>query len=536
VTDLVAVHRAPTEDEFAERVDALANGSRRAELVELLREDDPAYAERGAAAIVRMRGWVLLALGRVGLPDDALIFVLEELDNGRDAYLVAAAARAMRSYATPGSALAPFLVGAISNIRYRDDAVSFERYGGYAVSEPGTTAVREALVTLRALGPHARGVFRELEAMRASDSGALSPEALAELELTLAAIGSGLAEPEACCSLPVGARGFRAAATSTGSGPVESLLFEDQAGAVVRFADFFRGKPSVVVFFYTRCDNPRKCSLTVAKLARLQGLLAERGFDGRIRTAAITYDPAFDAPDRLRRYGEIRGVRTDSDHRLLRAVEGMDALRDHFGLGVNFIGSLVNRHRVEAFVLDASGRIAATFERIQWDEQRVVEEAIALLDPPSGEPPPPRGPDPARPRQRDARWQALGVVPPLAVAFFPKCPVCWATYLSATGIATLEQIPYAPWLLPVLMLAMAVNLGMLWRRGRSEGRMAGFYFAAAGAVSIAFGGLGVGGSYASMCGLALILIGSLLSVRGRRDAAERGSRRRPADVCALKQA
>ena len=38
------------------------------------------------------------------------------------------------------------------------------------------------------------------------------------------------------------------------------------------FKDFFHGQPSIVVFFYTRCDNPMKCSLTVAKLARVQAI------------------------------------------------------------------------------------------------------------------------------------------------------------------------------------------------------------------------------------------------------------------------
>ena len=62
----------------------------------------------------------------------------------------------------------------------------------------------------------------------------------------------------------------------------------------------------------------------------------------------------------------------NAHHRMLRATDGMDALCAHFGLGVNFIESLVNRHRIEAYILDAEGRIAVSFERIHWDEQQVV--------------------------------------------------------------------------------------------------------------------------------------------------------------------
>jgi protein SCO1/2 len=54
---------------------------------------------------------------------------------------------------------------------------------------------------------------------------------------------------------------------------------EDQDGARVKFGEFFTGKPSVVAFFYTRCDNPNKCSLTITKLGRLQRRLAELGLD-----------------------------------------------------------------------------------------------------------------------------------------------------------------------------------------------------------------------------------------------------------------
>src|SRR5688500_15909162 len=109
-----AVSRTISEQGFAARVDEIARGviangcadepwlaAARVQLVELLREDHAVYAERGGAAIVRMRGWILLALAKVGVREGELRYVLEELDNGRDPYLVAAAARALRSYPTP---------------------------------------------------------------------------------------------------------------------------------------------------------------------------------------------------------------------------------------------------------------------------------------------------------------------------------------------------------------------------------------------------------------------------------------------------
>ena len=39
----------------------------------------------------------------------------------------------------------------------------------------------------------------------------------------------------------------------------------------------------------------------------------------------------------------------------------------------------MNRHRVEVYIIDEAGRIAASFERIQWDESEVLDRAAALL-------------------------------------------------------------------------------------------------------------------------------------------------------------
>jgi protein SCO1 len=381
----ITMASAPSELQFAALVDALvADPDRHGELTGLLREDHPLYDQRGSATVVRMRGWVLLALARATLSDAALIFVLEELDTGVDPYLVAAAARALRSYRRPTEALAPFVMRALANIRYRDEPLSFEAYGEYAVSSTGTTPLRELLATLAWLGPHARGVLPELEALRRQSNG-LPSKLRVDVERALHAIhGADQADEggaPTCCTPPsdLTSTFSRTLDSRRDCAPIESIVFEDHKGESVTFKEFFHGHPSVVVFFYTRCDNPLKCSLTVAKLARVQILLEAQGFGDQIRTAAITYDPAFDLPQRLRNYGRDRGVRMDAHHRMLRTTDPFDGLCRHFGLGVNFIESLVNRHRIEAYILDTEGRIAVSFERIHWDERHVVARAIEVL-------------------------------------------------------------------------------------------------------------------------------------------------------------
>jgi protein SCO1/2 len=503
----MAITAARSEEEFAARVDAYAiepNGRER--LTDLLREDHPIYGQRGAATVVRMRGWVLLALERTGVADDALLFVLEELDTGVDPYLVAAAARALRHYPQPTAAFAPFLIRAIGNIRYHDEPVSFTAYGEYAIST-ASTPVRELLATLAWLGPHARAVLPELRALR----GSLPARLRSEVDRALDAIGSG--EPaarDACCVLPHGVREVLrwAPELRRGSASVDSVLFEDQNGDTIAFRDFFRGRPCVVVFFYTRCDNPLKCSLTITRLARLQQLLEGRGLGG-IRTAAITYDPGFDTPERLRRYGESRGVRLNADNRMLRAKDGLAVLRAHFRLGVNFVESLVNRHRVELFVLDAGGRIGASFERLRWDEEQVANAAAELLNEKLRQP----GKGPGGRQTVSAMTAALA---PVAVALIPKCPVCWAAYLSMLGVAGAARISYLPWLRLLLVLAMLINAASTWARSRATGRMNGAYLVWAGVLAMVAALVEPAWQATEMAGIVLIWAGSLWSVVASR--------------------
>ena len=513
-----AATAALTEPQFVALVEALSADQAGCEqLADLLREDHLLYDQRGSATVVRMRGWILLALARAGLTEASLLFVLEELDAGRDPYLVAAAARALRAYPDPSAAFAPFVMRAIANVRYHDEPVTFDRYGQYATaSSAATSAVRELIATKTWLGPHARGVAAELEALRAAGDG-LAKKFRVDLDRAVAAIGDGgdrgADDAGACCQLPGGLGHLRTWSRDArrDGGSIESTRFEDHDGASITFGEYFRGKPSIVVFFYTRCDNPQKCSLTVAKLARIQNILAERGLADRIRTSAITYDPAFDLPDRLRGYGKSRGVRMDAGHRLLRAADGADGvavLRRHCSLGVNFIESLVNRHRLEVYVLDRDGRIAASFERIHWDEEQVVDQAAALVN------------EPAQPEPVASTVAPIaGASASLAIAFFPKCPVCWTAYMSVIGIGGLEQVPYSPWLRPALVVLMLLNVLSVWVRGRTTGRMIGFYLVAAGAMTILLSKTSAVLGPAAAAGVLLTVAGSLVSAMERHLAA-----------------
>jgi hypothetical protein len=68
-----------------------------------------------------------------------------------------------------------------------------------------------------------------------------------------------------------------------------------------------------------------------------------------------------------------------NDQRMLRTVGAFEPIRDHFGLGVNYSAAIVNRHRLEAYDLDTSGRVVAVAARRRWSHDALLERARSLL-------------------------------------------------------------------------------------------------------------------------------------------------------------
>ena len=57
----------------------------------------------------------------------------------------------------------------------------------------------------------------------------------------------------------------------------------------------------------------------------------------------------------------------------------------------------------------------------------------------------------------------------LFIAFFPKCPVCWAAYMSMFGCVGLSKMPYMKWLFPFLLVLLGLHLFMLYRSAKRKG-------------------------------------------------------------------
>jgi protein SCO1/2 len=394
---VTALESSTPETDVGALIDALRHVPQGPEeLAALLPESLPIYEQRSTAEMGRLRGYLLAAFADTGLPDAALPYVIESLETGHIAYEVAGAAIGLRGLETPSVNLVASLLRAVDNLSGADATVSFESYKpAWPYAQP-TTALTEVVRTIGHFGVQAEAALTELELL-ARQRERFPSSVLEELQRVLDKVGAGhgehacdgACECESCGCLPAVELGLDRSCCADMALPEQvqhhaalRAMLEDQDGRPESFEEFFRGKPAVVAFFYTRCDNPYKCSLTITKLAALQGSLKERGLAGALKVTAITYDPDFDLPNRLRLYGNDRGMQFGEDARFFRVTSGFQQIRQRFDLGVNYGASTVNRHQTEVYVLNGQGDISTSFTRLQWEVAAVLRAVENLFPTP----------------------------------------------------------------------------------------------------------------------------------------------------------
>lgn len=160
-----------------------------------------------------------------------------------------------------------------------------------------------------------------------------------------------------------------AAASSSDLADVE---VQDQDGTVSALAAMAGGRRSVMAFFYTRCANPEKCSLTITRLGALRRRLDAEGGGETVNVLALTYDPGFDLPERLHSYGASRGLAFDDRTRLLRTTGDPRPVVAALHLGVGYGPSTVNQHALELAFLDARCKVETMLRDALWSEDDVV--------------------------------------------------------------------------------------------------------------------------------------------------------------------
>jgi cytochrome oxidase Cu insertion factor (SCO1/SenC/PrrC family) len=318
-------------DRVIAKIGRLAKAKASSALSAMLDEDAAQYRLLSTADAEWVRGHVFAALGKIG-DFDASLAIEEELRTSYSPVVLAGVARAVAgSVGRADTAWRDLLITARDRIARRDEYVRFE----------GDICC-----------PPERKASEHLE------------DAIAALSRTAP-----------CCS--VNGRSVESpASVELCAEQLSEIRMQDQNGLAHNLKELFAKRPSLIAFFYTRCMNPEKCSLTITRLAaqsRTADLLPDLNVFG------LTYDPAFDTSERLRGYGDDLGFAFGEKAKLLRASKGQARLLSLLAPKVGFGPVTVNAHARELFLIDPELRM----RRIppDWIEtpERLACE-LALID------------------------------------------------------------------------------------------------------------------------------------------------------------
>jgi protein SCO1/2 len=138
----------------------------------------------------------------------------------------------------------------------------------------------------------------------------------------------------------------------------------------------FKGNALVLSFLFTRCPIPTFCPLTARKLVETQEqLLANSNGPTNWHILAITVDPEFDTPERLKEFGETYGYQPAQFNLLTGELIDITALAEQFGLLFwTEAGSI--SHNLRTVVVDANGIIQTNMVGNEWKVGTLVKDVI----------------------------------------------------------------------------------------------------------------------------------------------------------------
>jgi len=154
---------------------------------------------------------------------------------------------------------------------------------------------------------------------------------------------------------------------------------------------FTRGHLTLLGFIYTTCVDPEGCPLAYAVFDALrEAIVADPALHGKVRFVTLSFDPARDTPDVMRRYA---GSRADGDERLrwyfltTRSERELLPLVRGFGQDVRVVaaplpGGKARRelsHVLKVFLIDPRGDIREIYTSTFLHPRMVLNDLQTLL-------------------------------------------------------------------------------------------------------------------------------------------------------------
>ena len=143
--------------------------------------------------------------------------------------------------------------------------------------------------------------------------------------------------------------------------------------------DSLMGKPLVMSFIFTRCPMPNMCPLIMQKVAKVQKEL-NKEYKDKVSFAILTFDPEYDTPEVLKRYGESYEVDFDNLIYLTGPKEDVETALEHFKVYAEEESDGMISHTMETMVMDEKGVIKRIFPTSIWSVKSVVNEVKNVIE------------------------------------------------------------------------------------------------------------------------------------------------------------
>lgn len=163
---------------------------------------------------------------------------------------------------------------------------------------------------------------------------------------------------------------------------VPEFALRNQDGRSIRFSQF-HGKQLLVTFIYTRCPLPNFCPLVTKNFARIEKQLeADPKLYAGTHLISISFDPAYDTPERLKAYGDgylggdAASAKKTFAHWDFAVAEKpvVDQMSKFFDVGISDAGDGTINHTLSTTLIGRDGKVVAFYHGNDWTPEQVLAD------------------------------------------------------------------------------------------------------------------------------------------------------------------
>ena len=158
---------------------------------------------------------------------------------------------------------------------------------------------------------------------------------------------------------------------------IPDYKFTNQFGTPISLAQY-KGQALGITFIFTRCPFPTFCPRMSQHFQRAQGLLKAKADAPRNWSfLSLSFDPAWDTPERLHRYANTYNLDTNHWQFAVGDLWTIDGFSEQVGMTFyRPTPTALPEHNLRTLVIDAQGRLQKIFVGNEWTPEEFVEEMV----------------------------------------------------------------------------------------------------------------------------------------------------------------